>query len=338
LFGKYLLANGMTAAYTLSDRDFPREFSRFANFVGPAELQEAVNRVSTKLGPLPSSMLALYLDRYFFHTECIALSEGPNPFQLDVSDPNAVRFASFIAGVNRMKASLSASGASRFKRTILGMLRPDRDIRQLEHEVRVYTHLGQKQIKTVLADLEQIGQFDMLCDADGKQFEVECKTITENTGEQIKTDLLVGLSEMFHKTLLSVDAIAVSGIYILTLSKSPDLCGNLHLALRNALLSSSLPLSTEDFTLSFVAKPDWNDAKTVEIVIRDLEAQSHRWFGARFGNKMLGLVLRPHKPNNLSEKIVQYLKGGGRPVFRRETEPSLAPPNRPSRGRVSEGG
>jgi hypothetical protein len=165
----------MTTAYTLSDRDFSREFARFANFVGPAELQEAVNRVGTKLGPLPPAILALYLDRYFFHTECIALSEGANPFQIDVSDPDAVRFASFVAGVNRMKASLSALGSSRFKRTILGMLRPDRDVRQLEHEVRVYTHLGQMQVKTILADLEQIGQFDMLCDADGKQFEVECK-------------------------------------------------------------------------------------------------------------------------------------------------------------------
>jgi hypothetical protein len=137
---------------------------------------------------------------------------------------------------------------------------------------------------------------------------LSAKTVTENTGEQIKTDLLVGLSEMFQKTLQSADATTDSGIYTLTLSKSPDLCGNLHLALQNALVSSSLPLSTEDFTLSFAAKPEWDDVKTAEIVVRDLEAQSHRWFGARFGSKMLGLVLRPHKPNNLSQKIVSTLK------------------------------
>jgi hypothetical protein len=298
----------MAEGFTLHNTDFSAEFANFANFIGPAELQEAVNRVATKLGPLPPAIIALYLDRYFFHTYCIMTTDGPKAFQLDTSDRYAVRFASFIAGVNRMRGCLSSSGASRLRSMILGALRPDRDIRQLEHEVRTFVHFGQKKIATTLADLEQVGQFDMLCRADGDAFEVECKTVTEDTGEQVKTDLLVSLSDVFRTTLNNVDSLPGSGVYILTFAKSPSLCQNLHPALRKGLSASSLPLRSGDFDLTFEPRPEWDNAMTSAVVSRDLEALSRKWFLARFGDKMLGLALRPHKPSSLSDKIISTLK------------------------------
>ena len=171
------------------------------NFIGGTELHEAVSRVAAKLAPLSPALLALYLDRYFLHIYCHTIANGPRAFQIDASDAGAVRVASFIAGVNRMRTCLSAPAASRFKSNILGLLRPDRDIRQLEHEVRTFVHLGQKKVTTTLADLEQLGQHDMSCKLEGRVFEVECKTVTEDTGEQIKTDLLVTLSELCRNTL-----------------------------------------------------------------------------------------------------------------------------------------
>jgi hypothetical protein len=298
----------MSTGFTLRNTDWAAEFARFANFIGPAELHEAVVRVASKLDGFPPSIKALYLDRYFFHSYCATIADGPSAFQLDVTDPNSVRVASFTAGVNRMRLSLSSSGAARFRNAILGLLRPDRDLRQLEHEVRAFTHFGQKTAATTLADLEGLGQFDMLCEANGSAFEVECKTVTEDTGEQIKTDLLVSLSDVFRRTLQNAGPISQSGIYILSFAKSPALCRNLHPEVRNALTSPALPLLSEDFQLRFEPRPDWGGATSSEAVTEELEALSGKWFAARFADKVVGLALRPHKPSSLTDKIIGTLK------------------------------
>src|SRR6185295_8558400 len=130
----------MNTAFTMADTSFPVEFTRFVDFVGAQELHEAINRVSAKLSLLTPSLRALYRDRYFFHQQCIIVADGPSPFHLDVSDINAMRAATFIAGINRIRTSLSAAAIPRFRSVILSGLKPNRDIRQLEHEVRSFIH------------------------------------------------------------------------------------------------------------------------------------------------------------------------------------------------------
>jgi hypothetical protein len=298
----------MARDFTLRNTEWAAEFARFANFVGPAELHEAVSRVASKLERFPPPIRALYLDRYFFHSYCLSIADGPSAFQLDVSDPHSVRVASFTAGVNRMRQSLSASGAARFRAVIQGLLRPDRDLRQLEHEVRAFTHFGQKTVATTLADLEGVGQFDILCEANGSAFEVECKTVTEDTGEQVKTDLLVSVSDVFRRTLEKAGPSRQSGIYVLTFAKSPALCHDLHSEVRNALTSTALPLRTGDFELHFEPRPDWGRVTSSEDISKELKALSGKWYGAQFGDSIVGLALRPHKPSSLAEKIIDTLK------------------------------
>jgi hypothetical protein len=298
----------MSTDFTLRDTDFATEFAKFVSFVGGAQLHEAISRALSKLDRLSPSVRALYQQRYFFHEYCVTISDGPAPFQLDISDANAIRVASFISGVNRMKNCLSSAGASRLRSTTLGALRPDRDLRPLEHEVRVFVHLGQKGITTTLADLERIGTFDMFCTTNEKTFEVECKTVTEDTGEQIKTDLLVTLSEVCRRTLKDAVSLPGSGIFIMKLVKSPALCGDLHSALRNSLNSYSLPLRTGDFELTFEPRPEWGSSTKSDIVQEELQALSGKYSAWKFTDKLLALALLPHKPSSLSEKIVDTLK------------------------------
>jgi hypothetical protein len=297
----------MASNFTLRNTDFAAEFAKFVNFVGASELHETVSRVAVKLAPLTPPLLALYLDRYFFHIYCHTIVDDPAAFQLDASDANAVRVASFVAGINRMKACSSAIAASRFRSNILGSLRPDRDIRHLEHEVRTFVHLGQKKVATTLADLEQIGQYDMSCKLDGHVFEVECKTVTEDTGEQIKTDLLVTLSELCRNALKNAVNPAGSGVFVLTFAKSPALCRNLHSALRNGLTSTP-PLRSDDFELVFATRSEWGSSTPSETVRHDLEAISRKYSAWKFGDKVLGLALLPHKPSTLAQKITRSLK------------------------------
>jgi hypothetical protein len=297
----------MASNFTLRDRDFATEFAKFVNFVGAMELHEAVSRVATKLASLSPTLLALYLDRYFLHIYCHTIADGPAAFQLDTSDADAVRVASFIGGVNRMRGCLSAPAASRFRRSILGLLRPDRDIRQLEHEVRTFVHLRQKNVATTLADLEQLGRYDLSCRLEGHVFEVECKTVTEDTGEQIKTDILVTLSELCRNVLKNSVNPARSGVFVLTFAKSPAFCRELHSTLRSGV-TSALPLRSDDFELVFEARSEWGSSTPSETVRHDLEAISPKYSAWKFGDRVLGLALRPHKPSTLAEKIISTLK------------------------------
>ena len=80
-----------------------------------------------------------------------------------------------------------------------GILRPDQDIRQLEHEIRCSTHFGRKGFEVTFADFNNVGTFDLLIGTPFGAIDVECKTVTEDTGSQIKSDLNVDMSETFRK-------------------------------------------------------------------------------------------------------------------------------------------
>ena len=117
----------MKTDFALPDTSFSAEFASFVNFVGARELHEAISRVASKLEPLSLPLRELYRDRYFFHQECLYVADGSAPFQLNVLDINAVRAATFIAGINRVRNCLSAVAVTRFRSVILGGLRTDRD-------------------------------------------------------------------------------------------------------------------------------------------------------------------------------------------------------------------
>ena len=308
----------MNTPFTMPSTSFPVEFARFVDFVGPQNLHEAVSRVASKLQRLSPPIRELYRDRYFFHQQCISITDGPNPFQLDVENVYALRAATFMAGVNRVRDSLSATARPRFRNVILGGLKPDRDIRQLEHEIRSFVHFGQKAMEIGFADLEGNGRFDLSCKAGEVAFDVECKTVTEDTGASIRTDLLANLSEEFRLAINRSSVATDFGIFVLTFKKHPDQCHNVAPRLREALTSSSFAqINSEDFDLVFVPKLEWTalllSAPSDELrsaINRDLVGVSLKNFAMRMGNKILGLALQPHKPNSLSEKVINVLKEG----------------------------
>jgi hypothetical protein len=309
----------MNTAFTMPDTGFRIEFARFVDFVGPQNLREAISRVASKLARLSPALAQLYRDRYFFHQQCLSVADGPTPFQLDVSDIKAVRAATFIAGVNRIRHSLSAVAIPRFRSVILSGLKSDRDIRQLEHEVRSFIHFGQMGMVMTLADLEATGRFDLECRSiAGGVFEVECKTVTEDTGSSIKTDLFVNLSEEFRRALLGAPPPTDSGRFILTFRKHPEHCRNLAPLLRSALISKPfVQVHRGDFDLSFEQRPEWTALaagvpphEVRATVARELEGAGNRHIVTKVNNKIFALVLQSEEPNKLSDKVTSVLKRG----------------------------
>jgi transcriptional regulator with XRE-family HTH domain len=310
---------GTRDPYSLVQSEFPREFAEFIDFVGASALDSVVRRVDQKLGSISPASRSLYGDRYFFHEQCVRFTDGPTPFQLDVSDLVAVRAASLIAGINRVKRTLSAEGASRLRAMVVDdNLQPDRDIRQIEHEIRCVTHLSRKGFKVKFADLENIARFDLSVETPSGSLEVECKTVTEDTGSQIKSDLNVDLSETFRKTVTRRLPVDESGLFILIFKRPVADCKQLSIQL-SAALQSETPKSfhTNDFSILFHPRPQWQPPETPQEgadlqrhILLDPELGNDARCVTKIGNRIIGLVLRPHKPSTLAKRILGAIKQG----------------------------
>ena len=101
---------------------------------------------------------------------------------------------------------------------------------------------------------------------------------------------------------------AGSGVFVVNFTKSPALCRGLHSALQRGL-TSTLPLRSDDFALAFEPRSEWGSSTPSETVRHDLEAISRKYSAWKFGNRVLGLALLPHKPSTLAETIISSLKG-----------------------------
>ena len=168
--------------YALSQAEFPHEFAEFIGFVGAASLDKETRKVERRLQALRPTVRAIYGDRYFFQEECLRFTYDVPAFGLDIANPQAVRAASLIAGINRVRRSLSAKAADRFRAMVIDNL--GRDMRQLEHEICSWTHFARKGFNVIFADLERVGRFDLLVETPAGSVAVECKTIGEDTGDQ----------------------------------------------------------------------------------------------------------------------------------------------------------
>jgi hypothetical protein len=310
------VASSVASQFTLYPSEFPSEFARFVDFIGGNELEEALRRVSNKLSSLRPSIARLYRDRFFFHQQCTSFTYGFRPFQLDPSNHVAVRAASLIGGINVVRSRLAPAATIRLRKMCLASLRPDRDIRQLEHEIRCFTHFGQKECEVTFADLEGKGRFDLLCESQLEQFEVECKTVSEDTGSQIKSEMTVTLCDGFDRTVRERLHVNESGLFVLRLKRPVASCRNLLQQLKVALNSeNTMGFDGTDFDLAFLPRPDWTRLiqstpyeQFRSVALSDPELQDHAHFVTKLGNFVIGLVLRPHKPATLSERVTKVLK------------------------------
>jgi hypothetical protein len=156
-----------------------------------------VDKVMRKLASFGTAPRQLFGTRYFFHEEIARFTDSPRAFALDIQSASAVRAAGFIAATNRARFAMTEAEASHFRGMIFDNMKPDRDFRQIEHEMRCYIHFRQKGHNVKFADLGQAGAFDLLCSSGTDRFEVECKTVSQDTGNPINSETLANLVQLF---------------------------------------------------------------------------------------------------------------------------------------------
>jgi transcriptional regulator with XRE-family HTH domain len=308
----------VTDRYGVELSEFPRELAEFIGFIGGHNIDKAVRKLDRKVAS-PEAQL-LFGDRFYFHEQWARFTKGALPFHLDVSDVLAVRAASFIGGINRLRRSLSSSGANRLRTMVLDNLRPDRDIRQIEHEIRCATHFGRKGFKVTFADLEGLGKFDLLVEAASGEIEVECKTITQDTGSQIKTEITVQLAETFNAAISKQAPVNESGLFVMTLRKPSADCKHLAQQLKNSLGSNRATcFDGTDFSLQFLPRPAWQSLlnsghipslRTQISADPSLSEDEEAHCVTQLQDQVIGLVIRPHKSTTITQRIIDVIKDG----------------------------
>jgi len=299
--------------------DFPREFALFVNLVGAERLQKPIKKVAAKLDRLDPVLRGIYLDRYDIALQLLAFDQPPYPFQLDVRDPRAVRTASFVAGINRMAERLDTAGRHELAKRVTADLAADRDIRGLELEVTVFNHLHRKGFDFRLADFEGSGTFDFLAVIDGREVEIECKTVTGTTGFDIKEESQVTIGKTFINRCREGLNVPTSGIFILSLKEPIKKIENLSQAMTDMLRRcAGEPVETNIFRIEWKPRPMWQTALVEgdrsrfeidfaqdEAIGRDFCVQTtkHR--------RPLALVVRPYKPPTLAQKLSEIIKDAG---------------------------
>jgi hypothetical protein len=298
-----------------NDFDFAAEFASFARYVGEQDLHRATRKVMHKLSLLDPAPRRLFGTRYFFHEQMEQFTDGPQPFYLDTSVQRAVRATTFIAGVNRARLATSDLAAVRLRKMILDNLKPDRDMRQIEHEFRAYIHLRQKFGNVSFADLEGAGKFDLRCVSGDTEVEVECKTVSEDTGNPIKNEMVVNLSQTFLNIVHKRLPVDESGVFSLQFKNEPGASKAILQEFKTAMSSRFAGhADCKDATIEFLPRPSWTQAAETmtpgalqNLLRNDPDVGESHCF-TKVAGKMLALALKTTKTNTLPQRVVRVLK------------------------------
>ena len=130
---------------------------------------------------------------------------------------------------------------------------------------------------------------------------------------------LISLADIFDRKAAKLLANAHSGQFTLTLKKATEQCKNLPRRFEAALRAGvGNPYDTEDFSLTFSPKPDWQallNADAASELERQMQLATEAHISERFTigvitpHNVFGLAIRSHAPTRFKRSLVQILKG-----------------------------
>lgn len=173
---------------SLDSRLIPTLITWFNGFVGYREIQKKTQRVKAKLSGIEFASPVLNR-RYSFHRTYERMVIRNRLHQkIDTRDLEIHRVLSTIVGLREISKLQTESRQIQLRSRILDALDPDRDIRELEHEVRAFVHYRQAGMEVQLRDGMSNERFDFIVRGARGEFELECKTFSESIGNPISTE------------------------------------------------------------------------------------------------------------------------------------------------------
>jgi hypothetical protein len=245
-------------AINLYENQIPSLITWFNGFAGFRELQRRAERIEAKLKAL--GFLTPALDRRFqiqlSYMKIVRRNRLCRP--IDLSDPANNRVLSLLAAVREAAANLSDKGKEELRARVVDAFGPDRDARELEHELRAFVHYKQAGFDVKFVDYEGHGQFDLMVSGPSTEFEVECKTIAESIGSPISVDESLSYFRAFKAVLREVPDFNESGIVTLTIPSRTGLSeAEIARHLRGFLVGELRERHEPDLRLEFDRKLEW---------------------------------------------------------------------------------
>ena len=309
----------------MTDRDFPRELAAFVDFVGGDAITRAVRQVEQKLGGLYPHLKSLFADRYFFHAEWDRFVEGNAPFRIDTSAPFSVRAAGFIAAVNRIRTSLSPSGARRLQRMILDNLKADRDLRQIEHDSIVGLTSAAWAFASVSLTLRaSAAMTSCVSKLRAPASKSSARLCQRGPGAQIEPDQNARLLAVFEAACREFAPYREPGLYSVSLNRPVADISGLEGRLRGALISGLDRWGDSDFCVEFEAQPSWKGlveaaaADPLQQIAASGQFKEHGGQPRIVGGRCFGITIQPHKPSTIARSVERALKNAADQCLGRE--------------------
>jgi hypothetical protein len=207
-------------ALNIYETQIPSLITWFNQFVGYREIQNRIERVESKLKEINFAS-PVFNRRYSFHiTYKHLLLRNRRCQKIDVAQIENNRVLSTIASTEAMAKELSKEGALELRARIIESLSPDRDIRQLEHELRVFVHYKQAGLEVTPIFGKNSPHFDFLVKTPRGEFEVECKTFSEDIGYALTTEQSLLFFRAIKSAVGQSAASLESGIFTITLASN----------------------------------------------------------------------------------------------------------------------
>lgn len=204
----------MCLPLSLYTAQIPGLITWFNGFIGYREIQKRTERVEMKLKDVGVIVPAL-ARKYYFHSTYKKLAIRNRTYaKINVDEADNHRAVSLIAAVRNFASLLDLRQQERLRARIIESLDPDRDIRELEHEMRAFVHYRGAGCKILPSDENQNGRFDFLVNAGrgGDDFELECKTFAEDIGNPISIADSVHVFAAFRSAIAADSNFRESGI------------------------------------------------------------------------------------------------------------------------------
>ncbi len=260
--------------FALKKSDFESELYRLCQFLGPSDIRNRLSRLDQKWDGF-NQLSSVFQKRYFFavhlDTAIDRLSKGET---FDFWDGPFCKFAAIVYSINRAKLVMSTKARASFRMTILDSLKPDRDFRQVEHELRVFTHYSQLGYSVKWADLEGVGSYDLLVTNQSIQFEVEAKTISDDIGRQIKAEDVTRAFKCFQLYVRKSQFDGLCGIVTLRLRDSVPPTEELNQLIDLHVSSGFAPIQYRSMEMTFDPVDHWKNAGWRHDVEGNFEARS----------------------------------------------------------------
>ena len=246
-------------AFLINAHEVPGLISWFNNFVGYREIQKRVERVDFKLRDIGVPVPALDR-RYFFHRKYLALAKRNRLYgKIDLSDPLNARIVGFLAAIRDLSALLDDGQRKQLRSRIIESLDPDRDVRELEHELRVFVHYRSAGLKIVPGDTNQ-ERFDFLVHAESGEFEIECKTFSESIGNSISIEDSIHAFRAFKAALNKSPNFVENGLLTLTVPRRIEMPEEeITEIIRTFLSDAPKERHADTYILKFHRKPEWDE-------------------------------------------------------------------------------